>query len=224
MKQINKKYEYPMIATDVVILMMIEDELNVLLIKMNKEPFKGKWAMPGSLINGSESIDQSVKRVMKEKTGVSNVYLEQLYTFGEVNRDPFGRVVSVAYIALLPTKELELLTTEEHKEVKWFKVSELPKLAYDHDKILKLAIERIQNKIRYTNVISHLLPKEFTLTDLQKAYEIILGKEIDKRNFRKKINSLKIIEETGNNTIGGAHRPAKLFKFIDKKVKIVDIL
>jgi len=152
------------------------------------------------------------------------LYLEQLYTFGGVNRDPFGRVVSVAYIGMLPTSEIKTKTTEEHKKIEWFSVDKLPLLAYDHKKILKLAISRLQSKLEYTNIICNLLPEEFTLTEMQKAYEIILKKELDKRNFRKKIDSLNFIKETGINTVGGAHRPAKLYKFINKKVQNIEIL
>jgi 8-oxo-dGTP diphosphatase len=211
-------------ATDVVILTVINSQLKVLLIKMEKEPFSDCWAAPGGLVKPNESIEASAKRHLQSKTGVMNVYLEQLYTFGQVNRDPFGRVVSVAYFALIPGTELKLKITKEFKNVKWFLVNNLPKLAYDHKKMIEYAVDRLRAKLEYTNIVYGLLPDEFTLSELQKTYEIILGRKLDKRNFRKKILSLNLIVKTEKKTVGEAYRPAILYRFVKKSPQIIEIL
>jgi 8-oxo-dGTP diphosphatase len=224
MAKIRKKYKFAVMAVDVVIFTIKEGELMALLIQMKKKPFSGMWAAPGGLIKGTESLDNAAKRLLLEKAGVKNVYLEQLYAFGEPNRDPFGRVVSVAYFALIPSRGIILKTTKDYVDVRWFPVKKLPKMAYDHKEIVEKAVRRLQAKLGYTNIAYSLLPKEFALTELQKTYEIILGKEMDKRNFRKKIFSLKLVKKTAKKQQGEANRPANLYKFIDRKPKIVEIL
>jgi 8-oxo-dGTP diphosphatase len=224
MGKIQKKYKFAVIASDVVIFTIKDGELQVLLIKMKKAPFTGCWAAPGGLVKPAESVDSAAKRILQEKTGVSNVYLEQLYTFGKVDRDPFGRVVSVAYFALIPYTGLMLRTTEEYEDVRWYPVNKLPKLAYDDDEIISCAIQRLKSKLGYTNIIYSLLPHEFTLSELQKIYEIILGKQFDKRNFRKKFLSLQLVKTTGTKRIGEANRPAELYTFTSRKMQRVDIL
>ncbi len=180
--------------------------------------------MPGGLVKANKSVDNSAKRNLNSKTGLNNIFLEQLYTFGEVNRDPFGRVVSVAYFSLIPDAGIKLKTTQEYKDVKWFSVNDLPELAYDHKKILKLAVKRLRSKLEYTNIACNLLPCEFTLSDLQGIYDLILNKKIDKRNFRKKIESIKLVEDTGKKTLGTAYRPAKLYRFKEQSTTIIQIL
>lgn len=211
------------LAVDCCIFTVIEGELHILLIKM-KEKLKGMWALPGGSIDNNETTDKAAKRILSEQTGVSDVYLEQLYTFSELKRDPFDRVVSVAYFALIPAENVELQTNPKYADTRWQKVKKLPELAYDHAKIAKYSQKRLKWKISYTNVAWSLLPTEFTLSQLQKIYESILEKTIDKRNFRKKILSLKIIEETGKKSISGAHRPAMLYKFISIKLEIIEML
>ena len=224
MKQAIKKYKFAVIATDVVIFTIRENKLQVLLIKMKKVPFTERWAAPGGLVKPNESVDGAAKRVLFEKAGVKDVYLEQLYTFGKVDRDPFGRVVSVAYYALIPSDGLKLKTTEEYSGITWFPVRELPKLAYDHKEIISVAAKRLQSKLEYSNIVYSLLPNEFSLTDIQNTYEVILDKKLDKRNFRKKILGLKLVKKTGKKQLGLANRPAEMFKFINKEPKIVEIL
>lgn len=221
---IKKKYKFAVIATDIVIFTVAEDSLKVLLIKMKKHPFEGYWAAPGGLVKPRESVDSSAERNLKEKTGLSGVYLEQLYTFGRVARDPFGRVVSVAYYALIPSGGIKLKTTKEYEDVKWFEVRGLPKLAYDHREIIAMAIARLQERLGSTNVAYSLLPRQFTLTGLQKVYEIILGRKLDKRNFRKKFLSTSLIRRIGHKTSGGAHRPAELYEFTSHTLKTADML
>lgn len=224
MAKIKKKYKFAVIAVDVAIFTIKEGKFQVLLIKMKKKPFSGMWAAPGGLIKGTESLDSAAKRLLLEKAGVKNVYLEQLYAFGEPKRDPFGRVVSVAYFALIPSRGIILKTTRDYADVRWFPVKNLPKLAYDHKEILETAMRRIKAKLGYTNIAYSLLPKEFALTELQKVYEIILGKKMDKRNFRKKIFSLNLVKKTPKMQRGAANRPANLYKFSARKIKVVEIL
>lgn len=224
MGKTQQKYKYAVIATDVVIMTIREGALNVLLIEMKKDPFRGMWAVPGGLVGGGEDVDTGAGRILKEKTGLKNIYLEQLYTFGRVDRDPFGRVVSVAYFALLPSDQVKLKASSEYNGIGWFPVGDLPKLAYDHKEIVKTALERLRSKLEYSNIVYGLLPDEFTLTNLQKTYETILGKELDKRNFRKKILSLNILAETGKMESGQANRPAMTYRFKEKKPRIIEML
>jgi len=220
-----KKYNYAVIATDIVILTIIKQKLQVLLIKMKKVPYSNNfWAAPGGLVKPDESVDNAAKRQLAQKTGVKNIYLEQLYTFGDVNRDPFGRVVSVAYFALIPSDNVNLKTTKDYGDVQWFPMDSLPKLAYDHKKIIEKANNRLQKKLEYSNIAYSLLPKEFTLTQLQRSYEIILKRRLDKRNFRKKIFSVNLLKKTNKIQRGSANRPAALYEFSKKTAQMVSIL
>lgn len=221
MKQV---YKFAVIATDVIIFSVHNQKLQVLLIKMKKKPFLGKWAAPGGLVNSEESVDSASVRVLAEKTGIKNAYLEQLYTFGKVNRDPFGRVVSVAYAALIPYDHKSIQTTSEYADIQWFPVSKLPPLAYDHEEIVKVATQRLRDKLGYTNIAFSLLPNEFTLGELQSLYEIILNKKLDKRNFRKKLLALKLIKKLSKIRTGDAHRPAELFTFKTRSLVQAQIL
>ena len=212
------------VAVDSVIFTIENDELNVLLIQMHKDPFKGSWAVPGGLIEQTETTKDAALRILEKQTSVKNVYLEQLGTFDDPERDPLGRVISVAYFALVNNEDTLLHKTDKYADVRWWSVKKLPKLAYDHKQILKTAVERLQAKLEYTNVVWSLLPKEFALTDLQRVYEVILQEPIDKRNFRKKILSLKLIEKTGKKRAGEANRPAELYRFKKRSLQFVDIL
>ncbi len=222
---VNRKYEFAVIATDIAIFAVIDGKLQVLMIEMVKPPFTGQWALPGGLIKITETVENAAKRTLLEKTGVQDVYLEQLFTFGEVNRDPFGRVVSVAYFVLIsdPTK-LKLKAGREYRNIGWKSVDRLPVLAYDHKKIVAVAIERLRSKLSYTNIVYGLLPKEFTLTEFQSLYELILDQQFDKRNFRKKMLSLGLIKKSGRKQSGVANRPANLFSFSSRSPKVVEIL
>lgn len=224
MKPTSKKYTFAVIATDVVIFTMKDGQLQVLLIKMKKQPFTEFWAAPGGLVSPVESINYAASRVLAEKTGVSDVYLEQLYTFGEVDRDPFGRVVSVAYFALIQSPHVKLKTTAEYGDVAWFPVKKLPKLAYDHAQIIRTAIQRLKAKLEYTNIVYSLLPKEFTLSELQQVYQTILDEALDKRNFRKKVLSLGLLKKLQKKRQGTASRPAELYSFISTKPQEIHLI
>lgn len=212
------------VAVDAAIFRVKDNVLNVLLIQMKKIPFEKMWALPGGLLEEDETTLAAATRILKTQTGVTDVFLEQLATFDDVDRDPAGRVVSVAYYALLPDQEIQLKTSDKYADVRWWPVEKLPSLAYDHKTIIKEATNRIAGKIQYTNIAWSLLPKEFTLTQLQQVYEIILGKTLDKRNFRKRIEDLELIRPTGNTRTGMAHRPAALYQFKHRKLEYVQVI
>lgn len=209
------EYERPALTVDVVIYTIKDNELKVLLIQRNTDPYKDMWAIPGGFVLKGETLEQAAIRELQEETGVKDIYLEQLYSFGDPGRDPRGWVVTVAYFALISSDNIKIKADTDAKDVQWFSAYNLPKLAFDHDKILKLSLERLRSKLEYANVGFQLLPKKFTLTSLQKVYEIILNKTMDKRNFRKKILSFNIIEETDEYKKDGNHRPARLFTYVE---------
>lgn len=206
------------IAVDAIVFGYSENELNVLLIKQKFGALKNKWALVGGFVKDDEKLQDAVHRELLEETGIKVNYLEQLYTFGDViNRDPRFRVVSVAYFALVNSTELHVQADTDAEEAAWFPIHKLPDLAFDHDVILKTAYTRLQNKLSYQPIGFDLLHSEFLFSDLENLYGTILEKNIDRRNFRKKILSFDILEETekfGNKKNG---RPAKLFKFNHKK-------
>lgn len=218
----GSRHRYPALAVDMIIFTVGEDDLMVLLIRRRGEPFAGRWAIPGGFVEPDESLDDAAARELCEETGVTDVYLEQLYTFGEPGRDPRGRVISVAYYALL-RQAPAVVGGDDAEDARWFPLGELPPLAFDHAAILDYALERVRKKVEYTNVVYSLLPDTFTLTELQRVYEIILGRPLDKRNFRKKIGSLDLVAPTGDLRRDGAHRPAKLYSFRSREPRIVEI-
>ncbi len=210
------RYPHPAVTTDIVIFTIRQDELKVLLIKRALPPYKGEWALPGGFIKLGESLEESARRELVEETGVSGVYLEQLYTFGQPDRDPRERVITVAYYALIPSDELEPKAASDAENVSWFGLKELPDLAFDHKPILKMAHERLVAKLDYSTIAFQFMPTQFTLSELQHVYELVLSEQIDKRNFRKRILSLNLIKETGKERKAGAHRPAKLYRAINR--------
>ncbi len=206
------------VATDIVIFTIKNDDLKVLLIKRKNQPFKNMWAIPGGFVRQNESVDVAAIRELKEETGVSSVYIEQLYTYGEIDRDPRGRVISVAYFAILNgSDKVKLKATTDALDVGWFSVLYLPDLAFDHKKIIEYAKLRLKYKLEYTVTGFQLIPREFTLSELQKVYEIVLGHKFDKRNFWKKIKQLDIVESIDKEKKDGAHRPAKIYKLKREK-------
>jgi len=212
------------VAVDIAVLTIKDGQLNVLLIKANNSPFPEKWVIPGGLVKPNESIGDAVKRHLLAKTGLKNVYSEQLYTFGKVDRDPRGRVVSVAHFVLIPYGAFEPKTSEAYADIQWFPILKIPKLGYDHNEITETAFERLKAKLEYTNIVYSLMPKEFTLGDLQKTYEIILGKNLDKRNFRKKILQTKLLKKISKKTLGEAHRPAQLYSFAKRSPQFIEVI
>lgn len=220
----KKNFEHVIVACDVIILAIFDHKLHTLLIEPKDAHVKGKWAFPGGLVKVTESIDEAVKRHLEAKAGIKNVYLEQVYTFGDVERDPLGRVVSVAYMALVRKDKVYPATSERYSRIEWFPLDNLPELAYDHPQMLQVSAQRLASKLSYSNIIYALLPDQFTLTELQNHYEIILGYKLDKRNFRKKILSLGLLKKTEKITEGSANRPAALYEFRKREPEIVNIL
>jgi 8-oxo-dGTP diphosphatase len=209
-------HPHPAVTVDVVIFTVRKDELKVLLIKRALKPYKGRWALPGGFVGIDESLIDAAKRELREETGVAAAYLEQLYTFGEPKRDPRERVISVAYYALMPSDALEIKAASDAEGVGWFSVDDLPQLAFDHAEILTMSLERLSAKLDYSTIAFQLMPEEFTMPELQHLYELITRQVIDSRNFSKRILALDVIEATGKSRREGAHRPAKLFRVIDR--------
>ena len=206
------------IAVDVVLFTIQDGMLKVLLVKRQQLPYRGAWALPGGLVGADESIDTAALRELQEETNISNIYLEQLYTFGEPNRDPRGRVITVAYYALVNWQQFQLKARHRVVEASWFPVKRPPPLAFDHERIVAYALERLRNKINYTTIGFQLLPREFTLTELQRSYEVILGQRLDKRNFRRKMLQLGILKGMREFRANGRQRPARLYTFTAPKV------
>lgn len=217
----TKPYTPPTLTVDAVIFQVNNNTLEVLLLKRPNEPFKGEWALPGGYNAKGETTTDALERVVFQKTGIKIKddlrYIEQLYTFDTINRDPRGHAVSVTYMGCGRN-----ITYNEDLEVAFFDVNKLPKLAYDHANIIKYAKERLIAKMTYTNSAFAFLDRRFTLTQLQTVYEIVFGREFDKRNFRKKFLSLNLIHETNELRRDGAHRPAKLYEFNSNKLENLD--
>ena len=203
-------------TVDNIIFGFDEGELKVLLIKRGEQPYENQWALPGNFVYPNEDLNAAANRVLLELTGLSDVYLEQVRTFGEVNRHPMGRVITVAYFSLVKIQGYELQGTSPlSQKAKWVSTAEATNLAFDHDAILEACLNRLKRRVRMRPVGFELLPRKFTLTELQHLYEAILQpvKKIDKRNFRKKILSMEILVDLDEIQEGVAHRPAKLYKF-----------
>ena len=207
-------YQYPRAAltVDCVVFGFGEGELKVLLIQRALEPFKGRWALPGGFVRVDETVDEAARRELGEEAGLKNVFLEQLYTFGEVSRDPRERVVSVAYYALVKLSDHRAKAATDAAEAEWFPMSKVPKLAFDHADILATALARLKGKVRYQPIGFELLPPKFTLSDLQHVYKAILTTGLDKRNFRKKVLGFGLLVPLKETQMAGRHRPAQLFR------------
>ena len=214
-------YEYPRpaLTVDCVVFGQDEEDLKVLLIQRGVEPYAGRWALPGGFVRMDEALDAAARRELEEEAGIRPVHLEQLYTFGEPGRDPRGRVITVAYFALVKLSDHQLHAATDAREAAWFSVWDTPKLAFDHADILATALQRLKGKVRYQPIGFELLPPKFTLTQLQRLYEIILERPLDKRNFRKKILAMDLLEELDEVEQDVSHRAARLYRFDHKKYK-----
>lgn len=214
-------YLPPTLTVDAVVFQLINDELHVMLIQRPDEPFKGSWALPGGYCAKGETTRDALERIVLAKAGIDLAkdlsYIEQLYTFDTVARDPRGHAVSVTYMGC--GRDITPRTGEAHTTS--FPIKNLPSLAYDHAEIIRYAHERLRSKLTYTNAAYAFLPTKFTLTELQKTYEAVLMKPLDKRNFRKKILSLELMHETDQMKREGAHRPARLYEFNSKQLEVL---
>ncbi len=214
-------YEFPRpaLTVDCVIFGLDESsKLKVLLIQRALEPCKGQWAFPGGFVEMNEPLEQAALRELEEETGVKDVFIEQLYTFGAPNRDSRGRTVSVTYYALVDLAQHPVKAADDAQAANWFDIDNLPDLAFDHQHILQVAINRLRSKVRYQPIGFELLPEQFTLSQLQKLYEAILGvkEPLNKRNFRTRLLKMGVLKETGKQE-GVAHRPAVLYSFNKEK-------
>ena len=214
-------YQYPRAAltVDCVVFGVDEQELKLLLIQRGHEPFLGAWALPGGFVHVDESLEAAAARELQEEAGVTPLFLEQLYTFGAVQRDPRERVISVAYYTLVKLSDHKVRAATDAADAAWFSVAELPSLAFDHEQIVETALERLKAKVRYQPIGFELLPNKFTLSQLQRLYEIVLERELDKRNFRKKVLGMDILVETDELERDVAHRAARLYRFDERKYK-----
>ena len=219
----EEKYEKPSVTVDIVVFTIQNNDLKVLLVKRDIEPFKGKWAIPGGFVRMDESLEEAAKRELQEETGVKEIYLEQLYTFGDPKRDPRGRVITVSYIALINSDKIKLKPKTDVLDARWFPINKIPKLAFDHGKIFKYALKRLKWKFEYTTVAFSLLPIKFTISQLQEIYEIVFNKKFDKRNFAKKILSLEILKEEEIKK-DVSHRPPMLYSLKKNIGEIINIL
>ena len=210
------RYERPSVTVDVVILTVRGGRLEVLLVKRKHWPFEGMWAIPGGFVAPDESLEDAAKRELAEETSVRDVYLEQLYTFGDPGRDPRTRVITVVYYALIRTEQLHVRAADDAADAGWYSMFDLPSLAFDHRKILDYTLTRLQGKLEYTNIGFQLLASEFTLSELQAVYEAILNRSLDKRNFRRKVLQTEILEATEHTRRDGQHRPARCYRFSPK--------
>ncbi len=213
------QYQFPRAAltVDCVVFGLDEVDLKVLLIQRDIPPFEGRWALPGGFVRLEETLEEAAQRELAEETGIRDVFLEQLYTFGDVHRDPRERVVTVAYYALVNLQGHTIQATTDARNAAWFALDDTPPLAFDHDRILQTAYERLKGKVRYQPIGFELLPDKFTLRHLQHLYEKVLDRELDKRNFRKKILGMGLLQELDEVEQDVAHRAARLYRFDHKK-------
>ena len=216
------QYPRPALTVDAVVFGFDEGELKVLLIERELAPFAGTWALPGGFVNMDESIEQAVRRELQEETGLSNVFLEQLYTFGTPDRDPRERVVSVAHFAIVKLADHQVKAATDARNAAWFAVTDIPPLAFDHATILDVALKRLKSKVRYQPIGFELLPPKFTLSQLQHLYETVLERELDKRNFRKKILAMGLLSDLNQIEQDVAHRAARLYSFDPKKYRALE--
>ncbi len=206
--------EGPRVAVDSVLFTISEGILCTLLVEIKKGPCAGIWAFPGGLVRREESLDSAAERELYEKTGVEQLYLEQLYTFGKKARDPSCWTISVAYFALVPPPGRPPSVGNKYADIAWVAVHNLPNLAYDHNAVAEYALTRLKAKLSYSDIAYSLLPPEFTIAELQKVYEIILDRPLDRRNFRRKMIGSQLLQ-TARGIRGGSHRPAQLYAFAD---------
>ena len=208
-------YEYPRpaLTVDCVVFGIDDEDLKVLLIQRDADPYQGRWAFPGGFVEMDETLEEAARRELQEETGLEHLYLEQLYTFGDVERDPRGRTLSVAYLSLTKLGDHRVSAATDARDAGWFAVWDTPSLAFDHEKILQTALARLKGKVRYQPIGFELLPRKFTLRQLQRIYEKILERPLDKRNFRKKVLSMGILVELDEVEQDVAHRAARLYRF-----------
>jgi len=208
-------YEYPRpaLTVDVVVFALDDEDLQVMLIRRKLPPFAGQWALPGGFVRVAETLEEAAQRELQEESGLAGIFLEQLFTFSEIDRDPRERVVTVAYYALVNLAGHDVRASADAAQAAWFPVGELPELAFDHTRIVEVALQRLRGKVRYQPIGFELLPAGFTLSQMQHLYEAVLETPLDKRNFRKKVLGLGLLLRLKERQMDGRHRPAQLYRF-----------
>ena len=211
------QFERPSVTADILIFTVREKRLQVLLIQRKAWPFERLWAIPGGFVKMDEALDEAAQRELLEETGVGDVVLEQLRAYGDPGRDPRTRVITIAYLALIPSDRIVLRADTDAADARWFDVSDVPRpLAFDHDRILGDGLANVRSRLKETDIARRLMGASFTLTQLQETYETVLGKPWDKRNFRKWVQTSDLVVPTGEQS-RGAHRPAALYAFVEKQ-------
>lgn len=223
MRKVNYTYQYPhpAVTVDCIIFGFDGQNLKVMLVQRKSEPFAKMWALPGAFVDETESLESCAERVLLKECNISGVYLEQLFTFGSPSRDPRERVISVAYMGLVKTADFELIAGNDELQIEWRDVEEIPDLAFDHQQILRTAIDRIRGKIRYQPIGFELMNPKFTLPQLQQLYEAILGQSLDRRNFRKKLLSMQILKQLPEKQQNVAHKAAFYYEFDRERYEIL---
>lgn len=210
----KNEYEKPSVAVDLLVFTVKDDRLKIVLVRRNEHPFKDMLSLPGVFVGINETLDEAAARGAREEAGLADIYFEQLYTWGDIDRDPRMRIISVSYLSLTPAEKLTLSAGSRTSSAELYDVEELlasdEELAFDHRKIIEYGRERIRNKTEYSRIAFEFLPKEFTLPQLQRVYEILLGKPLYKANFRRRVAPL--IDETERMTSGDAHRPSRIYR------------
>lgn len=226
-KQAPQHLRFAVLASDVALFTLHEGELLVRIVRVERPPhFPNNPGLPGGILDEKETAEEAAKRHIEAKAKIESakIHLEQLATFSAVNRDRRNRVVAVAYLALVPWEKLSADEKENTRDVYWLPVKNAKHLAYDHDEMLKAAVGRLRSRVHYTTLIQKLMPKEFTLTELEQMYECISGVALDKRNFRKKILKLDILTALPAKKSGGRYRPAQLYRFTSHSIDEIEIL
>lgn len=208
-------------TTDVVLFTLLDSQLQLLLIKRAADPFRDVWALPGGFLGIDETLEICALRELEEETGIGGLYLEQLHTFGKPDRDPRERVISVAYYALVSAHRLSPKAASDAKAVDWYPIKSLPPLAFDHAEIIRLAYQRLVSKLDDTTIAFQFLDSDFSLSELQSVFEVILDERLDKRNFRKRILAMDLLEETGRSSRNGNHRPAKTYRPKNRRPAVI---
>ena len=221
-EKVLSEYELPLVTVDTVVFTVTEQKLKVLLIQRKSEPYQTMWAIPGGFIHVGEPLAEAAERRLFEETNVRDVYLDQLRAFAKPGRDPRARVITVAFFALVSADKLQLEAKANASHVEWYCVSDLPDLAFDHKGIVEYAQDKLRRELIRSSIAFQLLPPEFTLTELQKVYELILDKALDKRNFRKKMLASGLLLDTGTTKMEGYHRPAMLYAFAKRELALFE--
>ena len=206
----SKKEDSFILESLINIFTVEKGKLKILLERKKEDPYKGYWILPNETLKKDTTLEVTIESILNRTINTSKIYIEQNYTFSGIDRYPGNRIISISYIGLVDNKKLKL---NDEIELNWFNLDELPKIGYDHKEIIETSKELLKTKLVNTTILKNLFPNEFTLPELQSVFESIMNKNLDRRNFRKKFLTLNLIEETGNNSIGGSGRPAKLYKF-----------